>query len=379
MIAAELRGGNKPSLNEALGWIGSRVDDIYGASVGRLEDVWIDPGTGVPRWLLVKEGRFGGRSTLVPFGDATAGAGHVWVPYERDVVREAPQIKPGVPLTQQVEATLRNHYAANAAAAVGHGSQPSTHAGSDRQEPRATVRLAAAESIPSDPPSSGPEPTLPPPRLPQRPAPPVQPPPPQAPRYEEPRYEEPARSGPAATPGPTSAAALLPAARRTAAAAIPAAAGPPVSATAGTAIPAAAAAISAAAGSPVPAAARPAGGLRRDPRRQPDRDRARGQSDDQRRAAPGSDHAAPRRLPAARLTLPDRPPPRGWGARRRSKPRPRSVDPGRRGRPRGGRNGSDDRRRSDPRSATGCGRTSRTGPEPDRRRPFRRSTSAPGW
>ena len=152
MIAAELRGGNKPSLNEALGWIGSRVDDIYGASVGRLEDVWIDPGTGVPRWLLVKEGRFGGRSTLVPFGDATAGAGHVWVPYERDVVREAPQIKPGVPLTQQVEATLRNHYAANAAAAVGHGSQPSTHAGSDRQEPRATVRLAAAESIPSDPP-----------------------------------------------------------------------------------------------------------------------------------------------------------------------------------------------------------------------------------
>ena len=201
MIAAELRGGNKPSLNEALGWIGSRVDDVYGASVGRLEDVWIDPGTGVPRWLLVKEGRFGGRSTLVPFSDATAGAGHVWVPYERDVVREAPQIKPGVPLTQQVEATLRNHYAANAAAAVGHGSQPSTHAGSARQEPRATVRLAAAESIPSDPPS-GPEPTVPPPRLPQRPAPPVQPPPPQAPRYEQPRYEEPARVVPPPPPAP---------------------------------------------------------------------------------------------------------------------------------------------------------------------------------
>ena len=202
MIAAELRGGNKPSLNEALGWIGSRVDDIYGASVGRLEDVWIDPGTGVPRWLLVKEGRFGGRSTLVPFGDATAGAGHVWVPYERDVVREAPQIKPGVPLTQQVEATLRNHYAANAAAAVGHGSQPSTHAGSDRQEPRATVRLAAAESIPSDPPRAARSPPLPPPRLPQRPAPPVQPPPPQAPRYEQPRYEEPARAVPPPPPAP---------------------------------------------------------------------------------------------------------------------------------------------------------------------------------
>jgi len=122
MIAAELRGGSKPSLNEALGWIGSRVDDIYGANVGRLEDVWIDPGTGVPRWLLVKEGRFGGRTTLIPFEDATAGAGHVWVPYEREVVRAAPEIEPGAPLTQHVEASLRTHYAANVPSSISHGS-----------------------------------------------------------------------------------------------------------------------------------------------------------------------------------------------------------------------------------------------------------------
>ncbi|MEZ5154731.1 MAG: PRC-barrel domain-containing protein [Solirubrobacterales bacterium] len=170
MIAAELRGGNKPSLNEALGWIGSRVDDIYGAAVGRLEDVWIDPGTGAPRWLLVKEGRFGGRSTLVPFSDATAGAGHVWIPYERDVVREAPQIEPGVPLTQQVEATLRNHYAANATAAVSHGTrtaraEPRQPRSDEQATPRATVRLAAAEAPEGD--------RVPPPRLPQRPPPPV--------------------------------------------------------------------------------------------------------------------------------------------------------------------------------------------------------------
>ena len=179
MIAAELRGGNKPSLNEALGWIGSRVDDIYGAAIGRLEDVWIDPGTGAPRWLLVKEGRFGGRSTLVPFGDATAGAGHVWVPYERDVVREAPQIEPGAPLTQQVETTLRNHYAANAAAAVSQGARSAREPrGPQQQQPpqapqqepggtRATVRLAA-----QPPPAPEPAP-VPPPRMPDRPPPPV--------------------------------------------------------------------------------------------------------------------------------------------------------------------------------------------------------------
>ena len=205
MIAAELRGGNKPSLNEALGWIGSRVDDIYGASVGRLEDVWIDPGTGAPRWLLVKEGRFGGRSTLVPFSDATAGAGHVWVPYERDVVREAPQIEPGVPLTQQVEATLRNHYAANATAAVSHGSQPTSRSDTGRQPeaPRptqATVRLAPPRPTAVPPPQSAPQPPMPPPRLPQRPPPPVQPPPPQAPRYEYPPAPAPVQAPPAPAP-----------------------------------------------------------------------------------------------------------------------------------------------------------------------------------
>ena len=180
MIAAELRGGSKPSLNEALGWIGSRVDDINGVAIGRLEDVWIDPATGEPRWLLVKEGRFGGRSTLVPFDDAVPGDGHVWIPYERDVVREAPQVEPAVPLTQQVEMTLRNHYAANTTAAVSQGAQPPDPAAAEAPEPEqgGTVRLAPAQPVP-DPGE------VPPPRMPERPAPPVNAPPPLGDRPEQ--------------------------------------------------------------------------------------------------------------------------------------------------------------------------------------------------
>jgi PRC-barrel domain len=124
MIAAELRGGSRLSLDEALGWIGSRVDDLYGVGVGRLEDIWIDPGTGVPRWLLVKEGQFDGRATLIPFEDASAGGGRVWIPYDQDVVRRAPEVEPGSPLTQQLESSLRRHYAASAAAAVPHAGVP---------------------------------------------------------------------------------------------------------------------------------------------------------------------------------------------------------------------------------------------------------------
>ena len=187
MIAAELRGGNKPSLNEALGWIGSRVDDIYGAGVGRLEDVWIDPGTGAPRWLLVKEGRFGGRTTLIPFEDATAGAGHIWVPYERDVVRQAPEIEPGAPLTHQVEASLRSHYAANSPQSISDLPRPEAPAPREQRTGlgSATVRLHDRQ-----PGQQPPEPTGSPYELPARPAPPIAAPP--ARPEEPPQQQQPA-------------------------------------------------------------------------------------------------------------------------------------------------------------------------------------------
>ena len=155
MVAAELRGGNNPGLNEALAWIGSRVDDIYGSDVGRLEDVWIDPGTGVPRWLLVNEGRFGGRTTLIPFEDATAGAGHVWVPYESEIVRGAPEIEPGAPLTHQVEAALRAHYAAYSPGTAAQRVDPFA-AGEGQGQATATIRLQGApERVPPPPPGHG--------------------------------------------------------------------------------------------------------------------------------------------------------------------------------------------------------------------------------
>lgn len=107
----ELRGARpEPTLDEARRWTGFRVDDIYGGSIGRLENILVDL-HGQPRWLLVREGRFGGhRHTLIPFEDATAGAGHVWVPYEREVVRSAPDAVASAQLTEEREAQFRRHY-----------------------------------------------------------------------------------------------------------------------------------------------------------------------------------------------------------------------------------------------------------------------------
>lgn len=112
-MTLELRGSARPTLQQALRWIGSRVDDIYGASIGKLEDIWMDPDSGEPLWLLVRDGRIGGRHTLVPFAQAASGAGHVWIPFEREVVRGAPAVRPSAPLSHELSDTLRRYYAEN--------------------------------------------------------------------------------------------------------------------------------------------------------------------------------------------------------------------------------------------------------------------------
>ena len=105
-----LRGAKGPGLGEARAWIGNRVTDSLGVGVGRLEDIWVDAQTGEPSWLLVREGRFGGRHKLIPFEGATEGGGRLWLPYERDLIRSAPEIDTEGVLTAELGEELRAHF-----------------------------------------------------------------------------------------------------------------------------------------------------------------------------------------------------------------------------------------------------------------------------
>jgi hypothetical protein len=101
--------GPPPGLDEAREWSGFRVDDMSGATVARLEDVYVDAQTGEPRWLQVRLGRFG-RRTLLPFMDGAPGANRIWVPHERGAIRNAPELKPGEELTGRREIEFCLHY-----------------------------------------------------------------------------------------------------------------------------------------------------------------------------------------------------------------------------------------------------------------------------
>jgi hypothetical protein len=93
---------------EAESWIGSRVHDVYGSNLGRLEDVISFAEE--PRWLVLREGRFSGRKVAVPCKDVIGSPGNVWAPYERHAVHDSPDLPDSAELSPALLRRLERHY-----------------------------------------------------------------------------------------------------------------------------------------------------------------------------------------------------------------------------------------------------------------------------
>jgi hypothetical protein len=104
-----LDGGNRPTAAEVQGWVPFKLDDMGGATVGKVEGVYVDDESGNPEWLLARMGRFG-HHCLVPARDAVAAGGHVWVPYTRDQIRKAPRQEAGEALARDLEQQMLDYY-----------------------------------------------------------------------------------------------------------------------------------------------------------------------------------------------------------------------------------------------------------------------------
>ena len=98
-----------PGTDEALTWAGAKLDVMGGGVVGRVEGVLVDAESGDPKWLLVRMGRLGHHSAL-PFPHAVGGVGRVWAPYDREMVRQAPRVDAGQPLSRERELELCAFY-----------------------------------------------------------------------------------------------------------------------------------------------------------------------------------------------------------------------------------------------------------------------------
>lgn len=98
-----------PEAREVADWSGYRVDDISGHSVARVQGLFVDAESGRPAWLLVKLGRFG-KTVPVSMRECAAAAGRVWVPHEREVIKDAPAIDPEIPLNREQEMQVLDYY-----------------------------------------------------------------------------------------------------------------------------------------------------------------------------------------------------------------------------------------------------------------------------
>jgi uncharacterized protein (TIGR02271 family) len=91
---------------------GEEVVDRDGDKIGKLDEIYLDQQTREPAWALVKTGLFGSASTFVPLqGASRASDGEgLQVAYEKDHVKDAPNMEADGELSPEEEARLYRHY-----------------------------------------------------------------------------------------------------------------------------------------------------------------------------------------------------------------------------------------------------------------------------
>lgn len=99
-----------PSAVEVRDWHRRSVVSSDGASVGQLEDLYVDKETGEPAFLLVESGRLGRTLHLVPADGATLEGEDVRVDYDQAAIDAAPKVPADDDISPEEEQRLFEHY-----------------------------------------------------------------------------------------------------------------------------------------------------------------------------------------------------------------------------------------------------------------------------
>ncbi len=79
-----------PTIQDVQTWQGQTLQDNDGDKIGEIVDIYLDRQSGEPEWLAVKTGRFGSNVSFVPIREATGSSDGVRVPYDKELVKDAP-------------------------------------------------------------------------------------------------------------------------------------------------------------------------------------------------------------------------------------------------------------------------------------------------
>ncbi len=78
--------------------------------IGKITDIYLDNDTDQPEWAAVKTGLFGTRVSFVPLAGARQQGEDLMVPYDKAMVKDAPNAEAEGELSQEQEAELYEYY-----------------------------------------------------------------------------------------------------------------------------------------------------------------------------------------------------------------------------------------------------------------------------
>jgi uncharacterized protein (TIGR02271 family) len=99
-----------PDIDTVRTWQGRTLIDRGGDRIGTIDAIYLDDQTGQPEWALVNTGLFGAKASFVPLAQATQTDQDVRVPYDKQLVKDAPRVDPDQHLSEAEERQLWRHY-----------------------------------------------------------------------------------------------------------------------------------------------------------------------------------------------------------------------------------------------------------------------------
>ncbi len=89
---------------------GNEVMTQDGKKLGSVDNVWIDDSTNQPEFIGVKTGFFMGHTHIIPLADANTSDGTITVPYDQDMVKNAPHFAGDQELSPSDEDNIYQYY-----------------------------------------------------------------------------------------------------------------------------------------------------------------------------------------------------------------------------------------------------------------------------
>src|SRR5919202_3002154 len=106
--------------------IGGTAYSTDGDKIGSIGTVYLDNASGEPAWVTVKTGLFGSNESFVPLEQAEQTSDGIRVPYDKDRVKNAPNIETDRELSEQEEDQLYSYYGLGGGTAQGYETSTTT-------------------------------------------------------------------------------------------------------------------------------------------------------------------------------------------------------------------------------------------------------------